>query len=171
MIELLIALVSGALFAMRGSGLPKALWYAVMVAIIYGVTMSLYDTALWLWVLIVAGSLPTHAMFSAIHGNPPGRDDGNWQWLQELSRTINGALPAISSAELINSNWGAKRFGIIYGAVRSSLAIPAIILLGKPWLLLLLLQGGMLYVAGKFCGNKTVRVVEFCVGAIIGWNL
>jgi hypothetical protein len=162
MIEtILISLASGLAFAMRGSGMPRFLWVTLMAAFAYGITDDVWQTLLWLWVYVVAGCLPTNALMSAVHGIFPMRGDGRWQFLQIATVAITERLP---------SKWAFYDFGIVYGILRNSLAIPAIIMLGKPWLMLILTQGFVYFACGKLYKRNAVRLGEFIIGAIIGWG-
>lgn len=122
----------------------------------------------WGWVFYVSRLIPTNAMLSAVNGNAPAREDSwKWQWMQDLTINIDHVLVKRNM-----SSWHI--YGIIYGFIRASLAIPAILIIGNPWLLLFLLQGVLYYAAGVFQRRFFVmkdyapRIVEVLSGAIFG---
>jgi hypothetical protein len=112
--------------------------------------------------------LPTQSLFSAVNGKAPTRDDSKlWDWLQNLAAMIAAGFHPWTNGEV-----NAYVFGIIYGFLRASLAIPAIIAIGNWWLLLFLLTGFAYYAAGwygrRYNGKDNVRWVEGLIGAIYG---
>lgn len=136
----------------RGDGeAPRWAWYLFMTTMIYAVTGDVIFSGIWLFFLFGYALLAWQAMFSAINGQPPGRQDAWYaQWMQTLTLWINKRLPAIGVTE----NW--YRYGMIYGAIRATAMLPAIFMLcgytGSwiPMTGLLLLSMGYTY---KRCGD------------------
>jgi len=123
----------------------------------------------WGVVFYVVRLIPTNTMLSAVNGNPPAREDSwKWQWMQDLAYWIRWHSPLPPS-----DYW----LGIYYGAIRASLAIPAILYIGNPWLLLFLLQGAVYYAAGVFqrrfypMKDYAPRIAEVISGALFGMFL
>lgn len=114
----------------------------------------------YLWCFYCFRLLPTSSLLSAVHGYKPTRDDGRWDWMQDLAMMIRGWLP------LLPINYYA--FGIIYGFLRASLAIPAIIVTGNWYFLGFLFIGIFYYIGGyigrKYNGKDNVRYVEGFIG-------
>ena len=108
--------------------------------------------AAFLLLFAVIRTLPTHAMFSAIHGNLPRRDDGRWQFLQDI-------------ADKVSRN--GYEFGIDYGFFRASLAIPAMLYIGG-WSWVFLAQGFIYWFCGRINPNNAVLLAEIITGAIFG---
>lgn len=151
MITLINMIVSAILFRQRGTDAPRWLWLAIMTGLAYAYSQYVTQTLLWLWVFVVMGCFPTHVLFSAIHGIPPGRRD-HWlfQWMQDIALNFDG-----------------KAVGVFYGVVRALPALPAFILLGKPAMAILLLHGAVYYLWG-LRWEKTVRNSEWTIGGVIG---
>lgn len=130
--------------------------------------------AAWLWVWGCVRLLPTNSLLSAVHGYKPARDDSRlWDWLQDLAiyaekltRTKKEKVGAFKVETYTDPNYYI--FGIIYGFLRASLAIPAIIIIGNWWPLLFLLSGFIYYAAGwygrRYNGKDNVRWVEGFIG-------
>ena len=155
MLTLINMLVSAILFRQRGTVIQRGLWLAIMTGLAYAYSQDVTQTLLWLWVFVVMGCFPTHVLFSAIHGNLPGRRD-HWlfDWMQTIARRFKG-----------------KAVGVVYGAVRALPALPAFILLGKPAMAVLLLHGVVYYLWGLRGEVNAVRNSEFTIGAILGMFL
>ena len=166
-----ISAVIGGLFTnSKGeNAVPRAVsltaCFVVLALQMYGEPVLL---AAWGVVFYVVRLIPTNTMLSAVNGNPPAREDSwKWRWMQELAYETDHVLVKCG----INS-WYV--FGIIYGIIRASLAIPAILIIGNPWLLLFLLQGVLYYAAGVFqrrfypMKDYAPRIAEVFSGAIFG---
>ena len=160
MINLAIHIVYGLLFATRGDGsqFPRPLWLAICFTMAYGVTADLYDALAYLYIFAVMGCLPTNALMSCVHGKLPDRPDGKWQFMQDLAMKITRRLP---------SRYGYWDFGIVYAAIPASWTLPAIIWLGNYWLLLLLLQGVVVFFLGRISQKWALRVCEFWTGFVV----
>ncbi len=151
--------------AANGGGyISRRLYVVLCVWIVATSTLSATDTIAWMWVLCVLTMLPPHALMSAIHGNPPQREDGRWEFLKRLA---------------FKTTWATSRdlmffwylFSIWYGAIRAMLIIPAVVWLGKPWLMMAMLQGVLYHVCGRLSKKQPVRWAEwigtFAIGAMI----
>jgi len=120
-------------------------------------------TAAYMLVFMVARTLPTSPLFSALHGKAPTREDGRWQFLQDWTFWIWKKIPDPSFF-----TWG-----IIYGMVRMCLAIPAMLYIGNPWMFSLLGIGIIYYIAGRVAtmlkqGAKAAMYAESATGALFG---
>lgn len=121
----------------RGEGnMPKWQWLAFMIVCGAVITIDKQGIiALALTYIIVAFAVPpTHALFSSVTGQPPGREDGIYfQWMQNLIKWINNKLPA----KPIMQYW--FRYGCIYGIIRGFLTWPGYLFLwgytGNPWVM------------------------------------
>lgn len=121
--------------------------------------------AAYLWVFWVIRLAPTNALlFPAVHGwshkkNDTDRHDNHWQFL------IDATEWACKKLKLSNNYYA---FGIIYGALRSSLALPAIAIIGNWWMLIFLAIGLFYFAAGyvhrNYNGKDNVRFVEAFIG-------
>lgn len=121
-----------------------------------------------MWVIVVLTCLPTNALMSCIHGDAPQREDHgefklfgkvlfkySWQFLQEAAERITP------------KSWGYEAWGAVYGTLRASLALPAMIY--NPWLLVMLSSGLIYYACGQICKEqKAVRVSEMVTGFMVG---
>lgn len=173
-ISIIISLACGVMFAQRGDGMRKFLWVSIMTAFAYGLNEDVARTLAYLYVFGVVGCLPTSPLFSAGHGVLPGRTDGRWQWIQSIAFFITKKMLGSYSQNIwpncCRTKW-ARIFGITYGVVRGAIAIPAIVFLGKYWLLLTMGYGFFIFLMWKTEIKKPIRAVEFIIGCIIGANL
>jgi len=156
----LLTAVLLALFNMaRGEGkLPHWAWLILAAFITQSIPA--------MWIIFVVTILPIQSLFSATHGNPPNRGDGRWEFLQDATFYLMHRF--VPHKNLVHW-WQA--YGMVYGAIRGSLALPAIVWLGSPVLLLVMLQGVFLKVLNPYCGRYTVRVVEGIMGIVIGMGV
>jgi hypothetical protein len=160
--------IAGLNRAWRGGGIkdiPKPAWFAFNVLIAWCLTFNWVFCLAWLLLLLGYAVPPTHAMFSAVHGLPPARDDSAvWQWMREVSLRVNKALPSLAIGLL----WA--RYGVIYGFVRALLMMPGAVLMAglaqSPALLacsfVFLLLGMSYFIAG------TVKGAEIATGFVLG---
>lgn len=161
------------------AGVPRAVWYAFMVAVATGTcflahpTMDMGSlrglTVIWLVYFLGYALMPWQAMFSATHGNPPGRKD-NWavQWMQMVAKFLT-----------IDRGQDWYDFGIVYGIIRATLMIPGILLLAHfygshiPLIGLVgLMMGFVYYAAGLFARhfNSQNMAVPFAEMAMGWWH-
>ncbi|NBW22448.1 MAG: hypothetical protein EBR82_82325, partial [Caulobacteraceae bacterium] len=149
LIPALLALFNAA----RGEGkIGHWQWLILAFILINAQTLSLADTLAGMWVVFVMTIMPANVLFSAISGTWPQREDGAYQWMQDLAFKITRILP---------HKWAFYDLGIVYGVIKGCLAIPAILWLGHPVLWLLLLHGLFLFVMATLGGkSKTVRIVD-----------
>lgn len=174
MIEALLALLSAIILgtARAADGADKisrTAYVVICYLVVYAnttftsahIVFRLLDTAAWMWVLCVLTMLPPHALFSAIHGEAPKREDGRWQWLQIAAKWMADHPKALDWQYWY---W----FAILYGAIRTLLIIPAVIWLNEPWIMLAMLQGVLMWVCGKVSKTHAVRMQEFISAAFIG---
>lgn len=166
----------------RGEGsVPRAVWYAFMVSVATGagyisrpdMTGDSIRGLAFIWLLYFLGYalFPWQAMFSALHGRGPGRQDPWYaQWMQVLAFILSNKSFSEEPA-----NW--IRFGIVYGTIRASLMIPGILLLAYfytsyiPLIGLLGLGMGLVYYgADKFLAhfgegnNMAIPLAEIAMG-------
>lgn len=156
--------------------IPKGAWLISMTCLAYGVTLDVYLTALWLVALVLYSVPPWHAVFSAIHGRPPGRNDRKaWQWMQEWAKWhVNIYLhPA---AEYTSDHW--QRFGALYGVLRGAIVVPAFfpmaIYAGQNWVAVIgfffLFMGPIYHACGMlnpWSEASAVKWSEWTMGAMI----
>jgi len=107
--------------------------------------------------------LPTQALFSALHGQAPRREDGRWQFIQDGAFKLWRTLP-----EKYQS-W--RLWAIIYGAMRCSLLIPLAAF--NPWLLVFLGLGLLYCLAGRVSellklDDKGATIAEVSAGSLFG---
>lgn len=110
-------------FARGMSKWKRYQFYALMFGMAY---LTVFDAAFSVgFLLVVLGvAMPPHnALFSALHGQPPERKD---HWLFEWMQTAAYRLTEKPFSDGI-TDW--HRFGIIYGAVRATWALPGILFL------------------------------------------
>ena len=154
----------------------KGAWIAFMSSLSLLVTFDPILIAAWTAFILAYCVQPWHAMFSAIHGQPPSRVDA-WhsQWMQEGALIIVKWLPAIP----VTRFW--RIYGVVYGAFR---AIPAALVVlfiygytGDPitlFGLFLLAMGLPYYVFGRLLkGNPSfahmpVAYSELTIGYFLG---
>jgi hypothetical protein len=115
------------------AGVPRPVWYIGMVLLAGVLVCARLDfqgmeyMGAWLLYFLGYALMPWQAMFSAVTGEKPGRDDGWYiQWMQVLSADIVGielGKPIFYTAE----TW--RQFGMVYGALRATLMMPGIIAL------------------------------------------
>lgn len=138
-----------------GNHISRTVYVILCLWVTYTTTLSLTDTAAWMWVLCVLTMLPTNTLLTAIHGIWPKRKDGRWQLLQD-------------AAIAICNKWPVLNLGVVYGAVRASLILPAALWIGEPWLVLCLLQGALYWVCGRISQQWAARMSEGVSGAFVG---
>lgn len=126
--------------------------------ILYATDFDLVQFGAIVWLFAVARLLPTNALFTAVHGHFPTREDGRWQFL----RTITDYIAPKNSTN--------KQWAIAYGVVRNMLALPAIIYLGG-FAYLLLAQGLIYWLCGKISSKYGSKAAEVLTGAIIGLTI
>lgn len=128
----------------------------------------------WAWLdcaallSIIAGLtlLPTNGLMTCIHGILPGREDGRWQWMQDITTAILIAITPHNLGAI--PRWEIFLWGVIYGAVRASLIlVPALYIFGG-WGLLILLHGLLYFLCGRISGKYGVRIAEGITGAMVG---
>lgn len=137
----------------RGEGqAPRWAWYGMMVALALVSTLDERFAAIWTVFLLGYALAPWQAMFSAVNGQKPGRNDSAaFQWMQEVAYSICG-MPRI----LVDVEKYWYDFGIVYGAIRATLMIPGIFLIAgytHSWVPLIglsfLSMGYIYYLGGK----------------------
>jgi len=158
----------------RGEGnWPKFLWLAFMALAGYLCSRDLGFTLIWLVFVAAYAIPPTHGMFSALSGNPPSRKDHPiFQWMQDIAM-------GLARGSWIEEQVDWHRFGIIYGAVRSFLILPAIISMAfyqqslVPLIGFIFLGLGYLYYwSGKVCRKNGISGAAVALTEIItGWAL
>jgi hypothetical protein len=145
------------LFRVLGGGfgrylndVPRIYPVSAMVILIALNSNSILELAAFLWFFFVVRILATHGKFSAIHGQEPDR----------ISNIIDKwFMPKIKHFR----NW--KQWGILYGAIRASLAIPAMFVVGG-WLFLL--QGVLYWACGIISQRHAVMIAELIAGFYFG---
>ena len=140
---LFLPLLTAILNRVRGEGIvPKSVWYAVMTLLAAG--LNPYLMGAWLLYFVGYAMMPWQAMFSAVNGDAPSRQD-HWliQWMQPLTLKLTGA--------------NYHLYGIVYGVIRASLMIPGVVALMAvtgsftPLIGLLGLSMGLVYyLCGRF---------------------
>ncbi len=168
--SLLSALILGTARAADGADkIPRPVYVGICALVVainipdMGYTWLYFVTfAAWMWVLCVLTMLPPHALFSTVHGNPPGRGDGRWNFLQSAARWLTRKWLRNDCRDY----WIC--YALLYGAIRALLIIPAVIWLNEPWLMLAMLQGVLMWVCGKASIRYAVRMQEFISTAFIG---
>lgn len=148
------------IWRLAGSGY-KRYWFFILGAPL----LALSYESIWGYIglfgaMTLLRVLPTGHMFAAIHGQAQ-KVDG---WIPELSWKIHMRLPAIQAKHI----W--YRYGIIYAALRNSLALPFIILSGHYELVVFLLAGFVYYGFGKV-SKEPVRNAELTQGAVFALML
>lgn len=152
-------IASSILFRIRGGGLldaPRWAWVAATAALCYFAADNWLFAACWLWVYLVIGISPTHALFTAIHGNMPIRRD-HWlfQWQQEWASFAKGRL-----------------YGVVYGVMRSLPALPAFIIMAAYSGSLLPLAGFVIALHGVvYYFARSVPIAEYVIGYALGLGL
>lgn len=140
------------------AGAPRWVWYSFMTIMGYVVTFDPYFTLIWLLFLLGYAMAPWQAMFAAITGVKPGRDD-SWafQWMQTVTYNLCGMT---STGLYTQNDW--YRFGKVYGAIRALPMMPSIFMFcgytGSLMPLTGLLFLGMGYV--YYLGGKTARALN-----------
>lgn len=185
MLEILLPFASAILNRMRGSGMPKWLWFATMFTFPLWLGHTYAFCALWLLFLAGYAVLPWQAMFSAFTGQPFGRQDKPYiQWMQWYSIAL--AKSVSTEATSNKSYW--KRAGIIYGAFRSIpmllATIPLYLYTGSLTAfigLLFVFMGAIYYLSGVVCaiirrrrnieGSIETVGAELAMGFLIGLYL
>ena len=101
---------------MRGAGMPKWLWFAVMFLLPFTIGKDWGFCVAWAVFILGYAVLPWQAMFSAFTGMPFVRKDGRYvQWMQDWSTAL--------SRKYIIGHWSNKSLwklsGVIYGVFRA----------------------------------------------------
>lgn len=125
---------------------------------------------------------PTHALFSAGHGNKPSREDHPmWQWMRSATGIFTTCILApigLSMGKHKDHSIYWYVYGVVYGAVRSSITLPVI---GLLWyyldsataaygLLVGATVGILYYVTGRICAVfRLFFPNHMSVGAFIGY--
>lgn len=110
----------------RGEGMiPRWQWYGFMVILAVAVSGAFSQWPLYLtWLVYFLGYalLPWQAMFSAITGAPPSRQDPWYiNWLQTLTYRFCQMQPGGSYTP---TQW--RTFGIVYGTMRAGFMLPGV---------------------------------------------
>ena len=159
---LLFRIIGGMFSDDKGNNkVPRYVSLPTVAALIVWQVQDVVQIVTYGWLFYVVRLLPTQALFSAVHGQPPTREDKHWNFLQTITFKIWKLHP---------TNYYV--WGIIYGFVRASLAIPAMIYLGGlSWLFLA--QGMLYFISGRICnklsrGDSAVASAEVVSGIIFG---
>lgn len=143
--------------------LPRFIPVGIALFFIYHNHNDIYEFIAYSWIFYCLKLLPTNTLLSAINGKLPSRKDGKWQWMQKLALGLN---PIVIDGHII---------GRYYGYIRALPAIPAIIYLMNPWLLLAFSQGEIYFIAGwlsrKYLKLNYMMIAECVLGAIFGFCL
>lgn len=152
MIDILICIATGIVFAQRGSGMVRALWCVFTVALCFAVQPDYITAALYAIAFICLGTFPTNGLMSATHGDLPKRADyWAFQWIQWSSSFAKG-----------------KTYGIVYGFYRGlTPAVFALYTLNLPLVFVCYTHGAIYYIAGRLYPAKAVRLAEFMMGFFI----
>jgi hypothetical protein len=98
---------------------------------------SPWELLAWIWVLVVMGAFPTNGLLSATHGREPTREDHKiFRWMRECAQAVSV------------DDW--FKYGRYYGLLRALPAVPAMVVIGNPFMLALLLHGDIYWLAGRF---------------------
>lgn len=113
----------------RGEGeIPRWQWYLFMVVlanIVCGTLEHLMLYAVWLIYFLGYALLPWQAMFSAITGEPPSRQDKGWfNILQTLTYKVCNMQ---EGGTYTPAQW--RKYGVVYGAFRGAFMLPGVLLL------------------------------------------
>lgn len=109
-----------------------------------------------LWLFYVVRIFPTNTLFSAVHGGLPRPENAVYsQIIQDIAKGVDIKL----------NRRDYKMLGVIYGTLRASLALPAMLIVGG-WLFLA--QGVVYYLAGRINERHGVAIAEVVSGAIFG---
>lgn len=155
--------------------LSKGVWMAIMSSLSLLVTFDPVIIAAWTVFILAYSIQPWHAMFSAIHGQPPSRVDA-WhsQWMQEGALILVKWLPAMP----VTRFW--RIYGVVYGVFRALPAmLPVLFLYGYTGNLTallglaLLLMGLPYYIFGRLLKGKpaqsmVVGYAELTIGYLLG---
>jgi len=123
--------------------------------ILYACDFDLVQFGAIIWLFAVVRLLPTNGLLTATDGRFAHRSDGRWQFL----RTITDFLTPRNSTN--------KFWAIVYGTVRSLLALPVIIYLGG-FAYFFLAQGLLYWLCGRALKHNGSKVSEVVTGMIIG---
>lgn len=150
-----------ALSCFMGRGLaPRWVWILAVILGLAFATLSISLTIMYTLAFVVIRMLPTNPLFSAVHNQPPGRTDGTWQFLQDITKKL----------WLLKDNASFYAYGIIYGFVRCCLLLPFALV--NPWLLMFLAIGVIYFLAGAAYRSggqiQPVILAELAVGALFG---
>lgn len=145
----------------RGQGkVPRWVFYSFMFFQALVLTFDYIFAVKWLVFMAGYAVLPWQAMFSAIHGEKPGRKDNRFvQWMQTATERTGAQ---------------GRTYGVVYGAFRALPMLPGIILLGDWWGLLFVGMGGIYYLCGLWSIFWTksyaiaVGLAEIVMGYFIG---
>lgn len=166
------------IWRMAGSGYKEL--FAPVGGLLLALSVASLQEFVWLfYALMILRTLPTGKIFAAIHGVPQGGDRDvdfkvlgrvlftyNWSYIADVTEWINKKLPALPFTQM----W--YRYGIIYAAVRNSLALPFIILSGHYGLVVFLLAGFVYYGFGRlekrYPKVQSVREAELVQGGVFG---
>lgn len=165
----------------RGEGtIDRLTWYVSNAMLALALSLDAKFSLIWLLFELGYAMMPWQAMFSAVHGVRPGRKDG-WltQWMQPAAHWTAGKLYGMDYES--KAFW--QRFGIVYGAFRGALMLPAIYAMALytqspvPWIgLVFLFMGQIYYWGGKIahhfgCDNVAVALSEVVMGWLCGTYL
>ena len=128
--------IAAFLFCYRGRG-GKFWYFAGMIILIGLQATSPWELLAWIWVLVVMGAFPTNGLLSATHGREPTREDHKiFRWMRECAQAVSV------------DDW--FKYGRYYGLLRALPAVPAMVVIGNPFMLALLLHGDIYWLAGRF---------------------
>jgi hypothetical protein len=123
--------------------------------ILFACSFDLVQFSAVVWLFTVVRLLPTNGLLTATDGRFAHRSDGRWQFL----RTITDFLTPRNST--------TKTWAIIYGTVRSLLAIIPILYLGGI-AYFFLAQGLLYWLCGKASARHGSKYAEALTGMICG---
>jgi len=146
------------LSALLGAGiLPRAVLLTAGFIVLGLQADSIWMLAAYCWLFWVIRCAPTQALFSAVHGKLPERSD----WITKL----------------VPSCYEGYEYGMVAGAIRTLPALPAMLIIGNPFLVVFFAIGVFYYIGGYVARElglgdagmtKSVRFVEIFIAALFG---
>ena len=174
----------------KSTDFPRFISIGLIIVIIGLNVATIADAIAYFWLFFVVRLIPTQALLATcIDGKAPVRKDGIWQFLQAITFNIWLAIDKflydlifptrgkarIALVKIRSVLTSLQTWGIIYGVIRVSLALPAILWIGKPWLLVFLGLGILYAICGAFTRRfgygQPVLLSEIIVGACFGGML